>query len=153
MKKAKENQEIIEEEMTNPASNHEVVTDWKDMYIRLYADMENLKKRMFKEKEDAILNTKSKMIDPILDMDNDLNIALKSFKEIPQGVNLIVNKIKSFLESQGIKEIETSIYNKDLHEVINILETGDGEKVIDVVSKGYKIGDKIIRYPKIILSR
>lgn len=146
MENTKENREVIEENETQSV-------DWKDMYIRLYADMENLKKRMSREREDAILNTKNKMIDSILDMDNDLNIALKSFKEIPQGINLILNKIKSFLESQGIKEIETSIYDKDLHEVITVLETGKGEKIMDVVSKGYKLGDKIIRYPKIILSR
>ncbi len=146
MENTKENREVIEENETQSV-------DWKDMYIRLYADMENLKKRMSREREDAILNTKNKMIDSILDMDNDLNIALKSFKEIPQGINLILSKIKSFLESQGIKEIETSIYDKDLHEVITVLETGKGEKIMDVVSKGYKLGDKIIRYPKIILSR
>ncbi len=126
--------------------------DWKDKYIRLYADMENLKKRLKRENEESISNTKIKMMNSILDMDNDLSIGLKSFKKIPTGVSLIVNKLKNFLESQGIQEIDCSEYNPEIHEVISIVETGK-EKIIDVVSKGYKMGDKVIRYPKVIISK
>ncbi len=137
-----ENNDVVEES----------TIDWKDMYIRLYADMDNLKKRISKEKEEVSIATKAKMIDSILDMDNDLNIALKSFKEVPTGIDLIINKLKHFLESQNIKEIETDKYDSDVHEVVSVLETGV-DKIVDVVSKGYRMGDKVIRYPKIILSK
>lgn len=143
MEKNTEKNDIVVEEST---------IDWKDMYIRLYADMDNLKKRISKEKEEVSIATKAKMIDSILDMDNDLSIALKSFKEVPKGIDLIIHKLKHFLESQNIKEIETDKYDSDVHEVISLLETGE-DKIIDVVSKGYRMGDKIIRYPKIILSK
>jgi molecular chaperone GrpE len=141
-KEVLENKEEIKEESI----------DWKDMYTRLYADMDNLKKRIKREKEESVIMTKTAMISAILDMDNDLNIALKSFKSVPSGIDLIIHKLKNFLDSQGIQEIESVKYNPDIHEVISVVETGE-EKIIDVVSKGYKIGDKIIRYPKVIISR
>lgn len=127
--------------------------DYKDMYVRLYADMENLKKRLAKEKNDSVEKTKIKMIESILDMDNDISIALKNMSgDIPEGVNLIVKKLKNFLKSQGIEEILVDKYDSDIHEVISVIETGE-EKIVEVVSNGYKMGDKIIRFPKIIISK
>lgn len=143
-----ENKDQIQE-----TANDQETIDWKDLYLRSCADMENLKKRVSKEKEEIASKTKIQMINSILDMDNDMNIALKSFSDVPEGIKLIMNKLKSFLESQGIKEIEVDKYDPENHEVISVIENGDGEKVHDVVSKGYKLGNKIIRYPKIILSK
>lgn len=127
------------------------VINWEDKYVRLYADMDNLKKRHQREKEELSKNIKARMIDSILDMDNDLSIAMKTLKNVPDGLNLIVNKVVSFLKSQGIEEIQTEVYDSDLHEVVSIIDGDD--KILDVVSKGYKIGNDIIRYPKIILSK
>lgn len=135
--------------------NIEEVTEeinWQDKYVRLYADVENLKKRHRKEKDEISKNVKLRMVDSILDMDNDLSIAIKSFDSVPDGVNLILSKLKHFLDTQGIKEIPTDEYNPDLHEVVSVIENGES-KVVDVVSKGYKMGDTVIRYPKIILSK
>lgn len=127
--------------------------DYKDMYVRLYADMENLKKRLAKEKNESVEKTKIKMIESILDMDNDISIALKNMSgNIPEGVNLIVKKLKSFLKSQGIEEILVDKYDPDIHEVISVIETGE-EKIVEVVSNGYKMSDRVVRYPKIILSK
>lgn len=125
--------------------------DWKDKYYRLYADFENYKKRSQKEKEDSINHVKSKTLDSILDLDNDLHIARKSIQE-SDGMTIILNKVNTFLKSQGIEEIQTESYDSDLHEVVSVLETGES-KVIDVVSKGYSINGKPFRYPKIVLSR
>ena len=69
-----------------------------------------------------------------------------------EGLNLILNKVHTSLKSQGIEEIQTDEYDSDLHEVISIIETGES-KIIDIVSKGYKINGKPFRYPKIILSK
>lgn len=125
--------------------------DYKDQYLRLYADFENYKKRTQKEKEELVLNTKTKMMNSILDLDNDLHIAKKSIGE-SEGINIILNKVHTFLKSQGIEEVQTQSYDSDLHEVVSVLETGE-EKIIDVISKGYSINGKPFRYPKIILSR
>ena len=127
--------------------------DYKDMYVRLYADMDNLKRRLTKEKNESAEKTKIKMIESILDMDNDISIALKNMSgDIPEGVNLIVKKLKNFLKSQGIEEILVDKYDPDIHEVVSVIETGE-EKIVEVVSNGYKMGDRVVRYPKIIISK
>ena len=129
----------------------EEMEDWKDKYYRLYADFDNYKRRAQKEKEDLILETKTKSLSTILDLDNDLYIAKKNMPD-SEGLNLILNKVHTSLKSQGIEEIQTDEYDSDLHEVISIIETGES-KIIDIVSKGYKINGKPFRYPKIILSK
>ena len=94
------------------------------------------------------------MLTSILDMDNDLSFAIKSVKstEAQDGLKLISSKLETFLKSQGIEEIQTETYDDELHEVISVMPSEE-EKIIDVVSKGYKLNDKPFRYPKIILGR
>lgn len=123
----------------------------KDAYMRLYAEFENYKKRAQKEKEDLVMDTKIKMLNSIMDVSNDLDIAKKSVSD-SEGLNIILNKINIFLKSQGIEEIQTDEYDPDIHEVVSILNTGE-QKIVDVVSKGYSINGKPFRYPKIILSK
>ena len=122
-----------------------------DSYMRLYAEFDNYKKRTSKEKEDLISNTKVKMLQSILDMDNDLHFALKNSPE-DSGIKLIAQKIETFLKSQGIETIQTENYDEDLHEVISVLEVGES-KIIDVASKGYILNGKPFRYPKIVLGK
>jgi molecular chaperone GrpE len=126
----------------------------EDKYVRLYAEFDNFKRRVQKEKEEIKNNTKVSMISAILDMDNDCSIALRSIKDetAKSGVSLISKKLESFLKSQNIETIQTDVYDEDLHEVISVLEMGE-LKVVDVVSKGYSIDGKPFRYPKIVLSR
>jgi molecular chaperone GrpE len=121
-------------------------------YMLLYADFENYKKRVQRDKEELKNNTKVSMITSILDMDNDISLAIKNIKDksARDGVQLIANKVETFLKNQGIEVIQTETYDEDLHEVISILPIGE-KKVIDVVSKGYTIDGKPFRYPKIIL--
>jgi molecular chaperone GrpE len=121
-----------------------------DRMLALAADFDNYKKRVQKEKEELVTNTKVKMLTSILDMDNDLSIALKNTED--EGVKLIANKLTNFLKSQGIEEIQTDSYDEDLHEVISILEVGES-KIIDVIGKGYTLNGKPFRYPKIILGK
>jgi molecular chaperone GrpE len=122
-----------------------------ESYVRLYAEFENYKKRVQKEKNELMIQTKTRVLNSILDLDTDLFIAKKSMEDT-EGLNIILSKVTNFLKSQGIEEIQTEKYDSDLHEVISILDTGE-EKIIDVVSKGYTIDGKPFRYPKIILSK
>ena len=123
-----------------------------DKYLRLGADFENYKRRVQKDKEELVLNTKTKMLSSILDMDNDISIALKSMDKVDEGVILIAHKLDTFLKSQGIESIQTEVYDEDLHEVISVIPAGE-QKVIDVVSKGYSLNGKPFRYPKIVLGK
>jgi molecular chaperone GrpE len=148
------NKEIILED--NPVLHVSVLEEQlkqsEEKYVRLYAEFDNYKRRVQKEKEELVLNTKTKMLSAVLDMDNDLALALKSMDEVGAGILLIVQKLETFLKSQGIEPIQTDTYDEELHEVISVLETGEN-KIIDVVTKGYSLNGKPFRYPKIVLGR
>jgi molecular chaperone GrpE (heat shock protein) len=94
------------------------------------------------------------MLSSILDMDNDLSIAIKSVKseEAKEGLGLITQKLDNFLKSQGVEVIQTETYDDEIHEVISVMEIGES-KIIDVISKGYSLNGKPFRYPKIILGK
>ena len=149
-------QEIVSED--NPRLHVSVLEqqleEANSKYMHLYADFENYKKRVQKEKEEIKNNTKISMITSILDMDNDIELAIKNIKDdsAREGVSLIATKIQSFLKNNGIEPIQTDSYDEDLHEVISVLEVGEN-KIVDVVSKGYSLNGKPFRYPKIILGK
>jgi len=135
-------------------SIEEKLAQVEDKYIRLFADFENYKKRVTKEKEEIKNNTKVSMLTSILEIDNDLSIAVKNIKDpsTKKGVKLIINKLDTFLKSHGIESIQTKKYDEDLHEVVSVINNGE-EKIVDVISKGYTLNGKPFKYPKIILSK
>lgn len=145
-----ENEQKIEEIVE--VTVEQKLQESEEKYLRLYADFENYKRRVQKDKEELVLNTKTKMLSSILDMDNDISIALKSMDKVDEGVLLIAHKLDTFLKSQGIETIKTETYDEDLHEVISVISTGE-QKVVDVVSKGYSLNGKPFRYPKIVLGK
>lgn len=142
----------------NPSAHvsvlEEQLKEAENKYLLLYADFENYKRRVQKEKEEIKNNTKVSMITSILDMDNDIELAIKNIKDesAREGVTLIASKIQSFLKTQGIETIQTETYDEDLHEVISVLEIGE-TKILDVVSKGYTLNEKPFRFPKIVLGK
>ena len=153
--KVEKSEEVVLEttvEETTEVNLAEQLKEANNKYMLLYADFENYKKRVQKDKDELRNNTKVSMITSILDMDNDISLAIKNIKDqsAKEGVQLIANKVETFLKNQGIEIIQTETYDEDLHEVISILPIGE-KKVIDVVSKGYTIDGKPFRYPKIIL--
>jgi molecular chaperone GrpE len=150
------NNQVTEEtnELTPLEELSEKLAQSEDKYVRLYAEFDNYKRRTMKDKEELVVNTKVKMLSSILDMDNDLSIAIKSVKseEAKEGLSLITQKLDNFLKSQGVEIIQTETYDDELHEVISVMEIGES-KVIDVISKGYSLNGKPFRYPKIILGK
>ena len=146
-----EQKEILEETIVE-VTVEQKLQESEDKYLRLYADFENYKRRVQKDKEELVLNTKTKMLSSVLDMDNDVTLALKSMDKVDKGVLLIAQKLETFLKSQGIETIQTETYDDELHEVISVTEAG-GKKVIDVVSKGYTLNGKPFRYPKVVLGK
>lgn len=160
-KKADETIEIKSGELVledNPIMNvsalEKQLKEAEDKYLLLYADFENYKRRVQKDKDEIKSNTKVSMLNSILDMDNDIVHAIKNIKDedAKKGVELIANKIGSFLKSNGIEPIQTLSYDEDLHEVISVLEIGES-KIIEVVSKGYTMDGKPFRFPKIVLGK
>ena len=132
----------------------ELLLESEEKYLRLYSDFENYKRRTLKEKEDLVSKTKTEMLSSILDIDNDITIAIKNIndEETRYGVTLILKKIEMFLKNNDIEPIQTDVYDKDLHDVVSIIELGY-PKIVEVITKGYTLNGKPIRFPKIILSK
>ena len=143
--------EETKEEILEIKSITDQLEESNDRYLRLFAEFENYKKRVQKEKEEIKMSTKTSMISSILELDSDLSLAMKSRRD-DEGLNLIMSKLEKFLNNQGIETIQTDTYDEDLHEVISVVEIGE-EKIVDVVSKGYSLNGKPFRFPKIILGR
>jgi molecular chaperone GrpE len=146
-----ENKENKEKSFYTLEEVNKIIADSNEKYLRLAAEFENFKRRAQKDKDDIKTTTKSMMLNAIMDLDSDLSIAVKQDKK-NDGLNLMFNKLTKFLIQQGVESIQTETYDSDLHEVISVLEIGE-EKIVDVVSKGYKINDKPVRFPKIILGK
>ena len=150
MENNKEMEVSLEERVLELESN---LTQSEDKYLRLYAEFENYKKRVAKEKSELITNTKNNMLSSILDIDNELSIAYNNLSgESKEGVLLIINKMESILKSNNIEVVQTDIYDSEIHEVIGV-NSKENEEILAVVSKGYSIDGKIVRYPKIILGK
>ena len=143
-----------ENQIENEQTLVEKLAEAEDKYVRLYAEFENYKRRVQKDKEEIKFNTKVSMVTPILDMDNDVAIAIKNIKDesAREGVQLIDQKLENFLKSQGIETIQTETYDDELHDVISVIPTGK-TGVVDVVSKGYMLNGKPFRHPKIVISQ
>ena len=162
-----------EEEMSSEAETNEEgeaeqkddsaeAEEWKDKYIRLYAEFENYKKRTLKEKAELILNGSEKTVKAVLPILDDFERALLDKTEdataIKEGFELIYKKFLKTLESLGVKKIETDgkDFNVDYHEAIAMVPgMGDDKKgkVIDSVQTGYMLNDKVIRHAKVAVGQ
>ncbi len=149
---------------TSPLTPEEEAAIWKDKFVRLSAEYDNYRKRTFKEKLDLINVGGEDVVRSMLDVLDDMDRALEAIAKtddleaIRSGIMLIDTKLRGALRSKGLSEIEAvgSLLDTDLHEAVARIETEDKElkgKIIDVVQKGYKLKDKIIRYAKVVVGQ
>lgn len=163
-----ETQELSEEKSkeseggTKENETLESVEEWKDKYIRLYAEFENYKKRTLKEKAELILNGSEKTITAVLPILDDFERAIADKTEdagaIKEGFELIFKKFIKTLEGLGVSKIETedADFNVDYHEAIAMVPgMGDEKKgkIIDCVQTGYTLNDKVIRHAKVAVGQ
>ncbi len=131
-------------------------------YLRLYADFDNYKKRMLKEKAELIKSAGENIFNNILPLIDDFERALKAMEtatdtdSVKEGVDLIYNKFISFLSQNGVKAIDTEAkeFDTDFHEAIARIPAPTEElkgKVIDCTQKGYTLNEKVIRYAKVVV--
>lgn len=160
--KAEEAQEDGAETAKESNEEKDEAEEWKDKYIRLYAEFENYKKRTLKEKAELILNGGEKSITAILPILDDFERALADNTEeaaaIKEGFDLIFKKFIKTLEGLGIRKIETEDqdFNVDFHEAIAMVPgMGDDKKgkIIDCVQTGYTLNDKVIRHAKVAVGQ
>ena len=136
----------------------------KEKYLRLFAEFENFKKRTAKERLDLFKTANQEVITSLIPVLDDFKRAVlqierdsKGFDK--KGVELIYNKFNDTLNSNGLEETKVEVgdvFNPDLHEAISqIKATNENQKgkIIDVIELGYKLGEKIIRYPKVVVGQ
>ncbi len=153
-------EEQAEEQTAEEAPKVEEI-DWKDRYIRLQAEFDNFRKRTLREKMALIESGGSdvwKAVLPVLD-DMERAIAASEKSEdlmaLREGEKLIYNKFVDIMRQKGVVEIEAldTEFNPDLHEAVARFAAGEEKsgKVIDVVQRGYKQGEQVLRYAKVVV--
>jgi molecular chaperone GrpE len=155
--KSKERKLKDEIEMLNQ-KNEEL----KDKYLRLVAEYDNFRKRTAREKIDLRDSVKASVILDFIPVVDDMDRAMLHLGEVKDieatvdGIKLIHQKFADFLKIYGVEEIDAKDkeFDTDLHEAITqfpVEEESKKGKVIDVVQKGYKINDKVIRFSKVVV--
>lgn len=140
------------------------MADQKDKYLRLMAEFENFKRRTAKERVDLIQTAGKDVIVSLLDVMDDCDRAEKQLSESDdiavqkEGIQLVFNKIRATMQAKGLKAMESidQPFNVELHEAITEVPVPDNSKkgkVIDEVTKGYYLNDKIIRFAKVVVGK
>lgn len=136
----------------------------KDKFLRLFAEFENYKRRTTKERIELFKTAGQEVIQSLLPVVDDFDRALKEYSGDKEdvhvkGMTLISNKFKETLKSKGLEEAKVKVgdtFDAELHEAITQIPAPKKKligKVVDVIEKGYKLGDKIIRFPKVVTGK
>ena len=155
-----ESQEVEVEEPTS----EELIQQEKDKYLRLFAEFENYKKRTSKERIELFKTASQELMTSLLPIMDDFDRGLAEIKkvkdkELLKGMQLINDKLKNTLVQKGLTEIEVNkgdVFDAEIHEAITQIPAPTEKlkgKIIDAIEKGYKLGDKIIRYPKVVIGQ
>ncbi len=159
--KVESESETSEEEEDEVSKLQADVSEAKDKYLRLYSEFENFRRRTAKEKIDLIESANKELVENLVPVLDDFERALKSMEEneemkpAKEGTDLIYNKFKKVLESKGLKKMEIekgADFDDDFHEAITQIPAGDdmAGKVVDVVENGYFLGEKVVRFAKVV---
>lgn len=136
----------------------------KDKFLRLFAEFENFKRRTSKERVEMFKTANQDVIQSMLPVLDDFDRALNEIskakdKNLLKGVELIHNKFRETLRAKGLEVMkikEGDSFDADVHEAITQIPAPSDKlkgKIVDVVEKGYKLGDRIIRYPKVVTGK
>ena len=139
------------------------VSDEKDKFLRLFAEFENYRKRTSKERLDLFKTASQELMTALLPISDDMDRALLEFKktendDLVQGFELIYSKFNEILKSKGLTQMEVNKGDKfdaESHEAITQIKADKSKnkgKIVDVIEKGYMLGDKILRYPKVVVA-
>lgn len=172
----KNQQEEVVEQAENEASNEEQsegadtegngveqeLAELKDKHLRLYSEFENFRRRTSKEKLELISTATEKLMVELLPVLDDFERGLASMEKaedvgaVKEGVQLIYDKFYRVLEGKGLKPVNAQgqEFDSELHEGVTQIPAPDESlkgKVVDEIEKGYYLGDKIIRYSKVVI--
>tara|TARA_E500000178_G_scaffold135575_1_gene135591 strand:+ start:3186 stop:3686 length:501 start_codon:yes stop_codon:yes gene_type:complete len=133
----------------------------KEKYVRLFAEFENYKRRTAKERIELFKTAGKDVLSSLVPVLEDFKraISLEGSNSDDDGINLIYNKFNETLKNQGLIEVEVNIgdiFDAEIHEAISQIpaeEDSQKGKIIDIIQGGYKVGDNIITYPKVVVAQ
>ena len=129
------------------------IAELEDKNLRMMAEFDNYRRRTNKEKLDLMATAGERIFTEMLPLVDDFERALAVIDD--EGVRLIYNKFIAFLDKNDVHAIETEgvDFNTDEHEAVTTFAAGEEQKgkVIDCTQKGYKLGDKVIRFAKVVV--
>ena len=137
----------------------EEVQNLQDKYVRLVAEFDNYKKRTTREKTEFAQYANENIIKSFLPIIDDFERAKKNQEKNITGYQLIEQKIIDILTKQKLQKIKITkneTFDLEKHEAISSIPVKNKkqkDKIVDEIEAGYKIGDKIIRYPKVIIGK
>lgn len=129
------------------------IAELEDKNLRMMAEFDNFRRRTNKEKLELMETAGERIFTDMLPLVDDFERAIKATED--EGVKLIYQKFLSFLDKNDVHPIETEgvDFNTDEHEAVTTFAAGEDKKgkVIDCTQKGYKLGDKVIRFAKVVV--
>ena len=162
--KAEDANQAATQELSDIEQLQEQLDQEKDKFLRLFAEFENYKKRTSRERLELFRTANEELMTVLLPILDDFDRGLAEIrkaeeKELFKGMELINNKFRNSLIQKGLSLIEVEIgevFNVELHEAITQIPAPDDKlkgKIMDVIEQGYKLGDKVIRYPKVVVGQ
>ncbi len=159
-----ENQEIPTPELSVEEQLQEELSNEKDKFLRLFAEFENYKRRTSKERIDLFKTANQEVLQAMLPVLDDFDrawaqVSKSDDEALVTGVQLIHDKLRTTLVSKGLEEVEVKagdVFDADFAEAITQIPAPNDKlkgKIVDVIEKGYKLGDKIIRFPKVVIGQ
>ena len=137
------------------------IAEWQDKYLRLQAEFDNFRKRTLRGKMELVQSGSAECVKNFLPLMDDLQRALEAIEKsndleaLREGVKLIAQKFRETLKKQNVKEIEALglELDTDHHEAVARFDAGKEKKgkIVDVVQPGYKMGDKVLRFAKVVV--
>lgn len=151
------------EGLTDTQKLEEQLATEKDKFLRLFAEFENFRKRTARERLELFSTANEDVMKSILPVLDDFDRAITQMETLGDtehltGFKLIATKLRDNLSSKGLTLVEINkgdAFNADSAEAVTQIPAGDDSKgkVVDVIEKGYKLGDKIIRFPKVVIGQ
>ena len=131
----------------------ERIVELEDKNLRMMAEFDNYRRRTNKEKLELMATAGERIFKEMLPLVDDFERAIAATDD--EGVKLIYQKFLSFLDKNDVHPIETedADFNTDEHEAVTTFAAGEDKKgkVIDCTQKGYKLGEKVIRFAKVVV--
>ncbi|MBD3582512.1 nucleotide exchange factor GrpE [Flavobacterium selenitireducens] len=154
-------EQVIVDQLSVEEQLREDLGKEKDKFLRLFAEFENFKKRNAKERIDLFKTANQEVLLALLPVLDDFDRAMAEISKagdenLLKGVSLIHDKFRNTLSAKGLEQVEVKAgdaFDADFAEAITQIPASSAElkgKIVDVIEKGYKLGDKIIRFPKVV---